>query len=260
MVSGYSLSGGRQAPAPSMQGPKMSLPISFYVTCLVCNVMLIALYAVQVYSPHQTCIVNGKNITHHFDLAFRLGFAILIADFFNLNVVSLLTPSADQDLGHSSSFNERQTVAITRSVVLDWLIKGLTLVVSGLQYLVVSSKKSLFCSQTMDTLEFESKWLAALVVAQLIKTTAVTLWQSYLTLRGKPKKYESMFTEEDLSAYHDIEYAEDDLQAFDLEHMTASTEMSIDQLVEKITVPPGAAHLTHTRNPDHRWGARETDQ
>ena len=47
-----------------------------------------------------------------------------------------------------------------------------------------------------------------------------------------------MFTEEDLSLYQDVEFEEDDLQAFDLEHMTSLTEMSIDQLVEKITVAP----------------------
>ena len=51
------------------------------------------------------------------------------------------------------------------NISLDWLVKGLTLAISCLQYLVVSSKKGLFCSQTMNTLEFESKWLAALVVA-----------------------------------------------------------------------------------------------
>lgn len=52
-----------------------------------------------------------------------------------------------------------------------------------------------------------------------------------------------MFTEEDLSLYKDIEFEEDDLQAFDLEHMTSLTEMSIDQLVEKITVAPNGQQM-----------------
>ena len=52
-----------------------------------------------------------------------------------------------------------------------------------------------------------------------------------------------MFTEEDLSLYKDIEFEEDDLQALDLEHMTSLTEMSIDQLVEKITVAPNGQQM-----------------
>ena len=110
----------------------MSLPISFYLVCLVSNVMLIALYAVQVYTPHQTCIVNDVNITHHYDLAFRLGFAILIVDFINTNVVSLYASSTDETPIHSSKQNKGQTIiASTKNVVLDWLIKGLTLLISG---------------------------------------------------------------------------------------------------------------------------------
>ena len=143
----------------------MLLTESFYVICLVCNVMLIALYAVQVYSPHQTCIVNGKNITQHFDLAFRLGFGIVIADFFNLNIFSLFTSNQNEESHESYGFKKKRNSTIGINVSLDWLIKGLTLAISCLQYLVVSSKKGLFCSQTMSTLEFESKWLAALVVA-----------------------------------------------------------------------------------------------
>ena len=94
MVSGHSLYEKHQSPS---LGKGTFLPGSFYVICLVCNVMLIALYAVQVYSPHQTCIVNGKNITQHFDLAFRLGFGIAIADFFNLNIFSLFASDPNED-------------------------------------------------------------------------------------------------------------------------------------------------------------------
>ena len=82
MVSGCSLSEKHQTAPKGFPNPHGTMPISYYVICLVSNVMLMSLYAVQVYSPHQTCIVNGKNITHHYDLAFRLGFAILFADFF----------------------------------------------------------------------------------------------------------------------------------------------------------------------------------
>ena len=108
------------------------MPISYYIICLVSNVMLMSLYAVQVYSPHQTCIVNGKNITQHFDLAFRLGFAILFADFFNLNVISLFSNNSDDSARYSSGFSQKSSASVTKSVAFDWLIKVLTLLISGL--------------------------------------------------------------------------------------------------------------------------------
>ena len=113
------------------------MPISFYVVCLVSNVILIALYAVQVSTPHQTCIVNGVEITHQYDLAFRLGLTILIADFFSTNVASLYVSSNYETPIHSSKQNGGQS--IIANFALDWLIKGLTLLISGFQYQVISS-------------------------------------------------------------------------------------------------------------------------
>ena len=107
MVSGCSLSDKHQTAPKGFPNPQGTMPISYYVICLVSNVMLMSLYAVQVYSPHQTCIVNGKNITHHYDLAFRLGFAILFADFFNLNVLSLFSTDSGDRTRHSSGFNRK---------------------------------------------------------------------------------------------------------------------------------------------------------
>ena len=113
------------------------MPISFYLVCLVSNVILIALYTVQVLTPHQTCIVNGVEITHQYDLAFRLGFAILIADFLSTNVVSLYVSFTDETPIHGSKQNGRQSIIANFS--LDWPIKGLTLLISGFQYQVISS-------------------------------------------------------------------------------------------------------------------------
>ena len=73
---------------PGAVGAVMQLPVSFYLACLLSNVMFISLYAIQVYSQHSTCIVNGNDVTVKFDLAFKLGLAIVFIDFINLNVLS----------------------------------------------------------------------------------------------------------------------------------------------------------------------------
>ena len=53
----------------------------FQTATALCNVVLVALYAAQVYTPHTDCIVNDTNVTRQFDLAFRIG---LVASFSEL--------------------------------------------------------------------------------------------------------------------------------------------------------------------------------
>ena len=142
MVSGFPFTESHETPTPRMLGHKMLLPVSFYTACLISNVLLIILYTVQMYKSHKSCIVDGNDITENFDLAFRLGFAILIADFFNLNIVSLTIPQNGKDQFSNSGFNEDQKRSLLTSVVLDWFIKVLTVIVSCLQYLILSSKQS----------------------------------------------------------------------------------------------------------------------
>ena len=141
MVSGFPHSERHETPTPGILGHKILQPLSFYMACLISNVLLIILYAVQMYYPHKSCIVNGNDITEKFDLAFMLGFAIHIADFFNLNIVSLTIPNNGKDQVSNSGFNEDQKRSIMTSVVLDWFIKVLTVIVSCLQYLIISSQK-----------------------------------------------------------------------------------------------------------------------
>ena len=58
---------------------------------------------------------------------------------------------------------------------LDWGIKFSVLAASAAQAMIVIDEKSLVCSRVMSTLSLESKWLAALVVAQLVKTIFVII-------------------------------------------------------------------------------------
>ena len=83
----------------------------------------------------------------------------------------------------------------------------------------------------MNTLEFEHKWLAVLIILQLIKTAIITVWQSCLAYQARQDKFQAMFTEEDLSDLNDIEFQEEDLKAFNVDRLTFATEMSINQLV-----------------------------
>ena len=128
----------------------MSLPVSFYLTCLLSNVMFISVYAVQVYSPHPTCIVRGIDVTTKFDLAFKLGLAIVFIDFLNLNVLSFLT--VKERCSSCTPLKERYEPGVDKTLAFDLFIKGLTLLLTGCQYKILTEKDSLFCSQTTGTL------------------------------------------------------------------------------------------------------------
>ena len=70
---------------------------ALFSTSLVCNVALVTLYALQVYSPHTDCLVNGQNVTLHLELAFRLGLSSMVVEFLTLTCVLMpLYSSRDQ--------------------------------------------------------------------------------------------------------------------------------------------------------------------
>ena len=70
---------------------------------------------------------------------------------------------------------QRQGFVFSKTMWLDWMTKFAILTVSGIQTAILSDEKSLTCSQELETLAIESKWLAALVIAQLLKIILCTL-------------------------------------------------------------------------------------
>ena len=60
----------------------------YYSGTLLYNVHLLALYIVQVFSEHETCLTkSSNNITDSFHLAFMLGFVVLLLDFINSGIL-----------------------------------------------------------------------------------------------------------------------------------------------------------------------------
>ena len=60
----------------------------YYLSTLLVNVTLLALYAVQVISDHQPCLnKESHDVTQDFKLAFSIGLCVLIADVINSNVI-----------------------------------------------------------------------------------------------------------------------------------------------------------------------------
>ena len=68
----------------------------YYFAQLFYNVTLLALYSVQVFTEHPECLDpthhrhHKFNVTDTFDVAFLLGFVILLYDFINSNILVIV--------------------------------------------------------------------------------------------------------------------------------------------------------------------------
>ena len=164
MVSENSLTVGNKKPTPQTPHHNINQSTCYYIFCLIGNVLLISMYAVQVLGQHKTCLVDDVNITKRLDFAFGLGFAIVIADFTNSSILVLLKKSTDNTSHCGFTTNELQVIHVNEMVMRDWVIIILTLLVSIVQFMIISSQGFVFCSVLNDTLVFESKWLSELIV------------------------------------------------------------------------------------------------
>ena len=113
--------------------------ICFHIGNLVCNVILVALYTSQVYSPHTECIVNDRDITMLYDVAFRLGLAAMVAEFLVLMCPYILPLESPEKEG-------RQRFAISKTIWLDWFTKFCILAATTAQVTILTDEDSLICS------------------------------------------------------------------------------------------------------------------
>ena len=123
------------------------------------------MYAVQVFSQHKTCLVDDVNITHRLDIAFGMGFAIVIADFTNSSILVLLKKSTDNTSHYGFTPSGLSVIHVNKMIMRDWVIIILTLFISIVQFTIISSKGVVFCSVLNETLVLESKWLSGLIVS-----------------------------------------------------------------------------------------------
>ena len=64
--------------------------MSHYLSKLIVNITLLTFYAFQVFNQHQPCLSGtSKNITDQFELAFLLGFIVVIVDFVNSGMLTV---------------------------------------------------------------------------------------------------------------------------------------------------------------------------
>lgn len=127
---------------------------AYYITNLLLNVSLLAIYTVMISSKHHPCLTkSGSNITDNFLFAFLLGFFVQFADFINSNILSILYRSKQQSeeklFGITTSFTRTMNSCTSFS---EWSLRLMNLLVTLFQFKVVHSKKGDYCANQLGVL------------------------------------------------------------------------------------------------------------
>lgn len=152
--------------------------IGYYLATLLVNVILIALYVVQVISEHQPCLTqDGYNITQKFEMSFKAGLFVLLADVANTNVVEIYyrfqVQLEEQKFGVALAASQR--LAAT-STVTGWFLRVATLLVALFQFLIITSAQGKYCTETFGVLSVEGEWLRWMVGIQVCKAVGFSVW------------------------------------------------------------------------------------
>ena len=63
------------------------------------------------------------------------------------------------------------------STYFEWFYRLSVIVVSVVQFLIISSKSSEYCIKFEDLLTLESQWLAQLITLQMAKVVVFSFWK-----------------------------------------------------------------------------------
>ena len=63
----------------------------YYIVTLLFNSLLLSLYFVRVYEDFPNCVdsTSGQNYTFGFELAYGIGFLVVLAETMNINVLGI---------------------------------------------------------------------------------------------------------------------------------------------------------------------------
>ena len=157
----------------------------YYISSLLTNAALLSFYTVMSFTHHVPCLDDiGMNITRGFEFAFRLGFAMTVADIINSSFVEFYIRQRHyHDLVKNGNLSNVTASLETLQSHLEWYFRFLTCFVSLLQTIIRSSKSAKECVNKSETLKVENMWLKWLVVAQLVKVCIFAVWHYHLNRR-----------------------------------------------------------------------------
>lgn len=154
----------------------------YYIAGLLLNALLLSFYTVQTFTPHVPCLTDtGMNVTKGFEFAFKLGFYACVADFVNAAFFEFYIRQRNHVEMDEHGFVSKTTQAFeTVYAVMEWVFRGLYIIVSLLQAMIMTSKTGQHCINETLVLQEEGHWLKWLIIVQVVKIVMLSVWHILL--------------------------------------------------------------------------------
>ena len=94
----------------------------YYISNLILGSLILSFYAVMAFTEHYPCLTkSGTNISKGFQLAFKLGFFIHIADFANIGIFDyLIRLMVNADIEAKGIVMSKTIMMETVYYVMEW--------------------------------------------------------------------------------------------------------------------------------------------
>ena len=172
----------------------------YYIAGLLFNALLLSFYTVMAFTPHIPCMTaTGQNVTKGFEFAFKLGFFATAADFINAAFFEFYIRQRNHmEVVNYGYVTAAQLTMETIYAVMEWVFRGLFLLVSLFQLLIMVSATGKYCIHEVGLLESEGRWLFWLIIVQVCKLVFLSSWHVLLN-----KKKQSFFSNQfDTSTFY----------------------------------------------------------
>ena len=121
------------------------------------------------------------NVTKGFEFAFKLGFYACVADFVNATFFEFYIRQRNHVELEEHGFVTKTTLAFeTVYAVMEWVFRGLYVLVSLLQAMIMSSRTGDYCINELGVLQEEGFWLKWLIIVQVFKIVSLSIWHILL--------------------------------------------------------------------------------
>jgi hypothetical protein len=157
------------------------------------NALLLSFYTVQAFTPHTPCLTaTGSNVTKGFEFAFKLGFYAAAADFVNAAFFEFYIRQRNHIEMEAHGFVSKTTQTMeTVYAVMEWVFRGLYILVSLLQAMIRNSSTGDYCINETGVLHEEGAWLKWLILVQVFKIVMLSIWHVLLN-----RKKQSFFSDQ----------------------------------------------------------------
>ena len=160
---------------------KLTNYLSYYASHLSSNALMLSFYTVQTFTSSPECLVpSGTNMTKWFEAAFKGGWILTLISFLFFTFIDPINRKTRLKYVPGRRVYKSDGVTMLLSFVFEVLIRMALYFASILQFVLLMTGASRYCTDVMNVLKPEGHWLFILASAQVISNTVFAVWKIFL--------------------------------------------------------------------------------